>query len=299
MPIAITLVINQQTFFFRIHSNSWCYIVASSLIFKRIKQALGFSKAKFLASAAAPLSADVKKYFASIDIPLMEVFGMSEASGGHTLSTLEAFGFDTIGITLPGAKTKLHNVDGDQQGEICMYGRNIFMGYLGEPEKTKEALDDEGWLHSGDIGKIDEKGFLYITGRLKELLITAGGENIPPVPIEQMVKMELPHISNAFLVGDKKKFLAILLTLKTDINPETGAPQDTLLPEVKKWLNSLGCPADTVTEVLNAGPDKRLLDAIQEGINRVNQKATSNAQRIQKLAILPADFSLATGELGE
>lgn len=269
------------------------------MIFKKIKQALGFNRCNLFVSAAAPISEDVKKYFLSIDLPIMEAFGMSETSGAHTICTYESFGLNTIGWTLPGTKTKVIEPDENNQGEICLYGRNIFMGYLKDTEKTDEALDSEGWLHSGDLGTIDAKGFICITGRLKELIITAGGENIPPVLIEQLIQAELPHISNAFLVGDKRKFLSILLSLKTEIEAENGAPLETLTPEVQKWLDSLGCPAITITEVLKAGPDKRLLDAIQEAINRVNQKATSNAQKIQKFAILPTDFSVATGELGK
>lgn len=264
-----------------------------------MKDAIGLTRCKTFVSAAAPLSADIKKYFFSIDLPIMEAFGMSEAAGAHTLGILDAFGFDTIGPTIPGMQTKIHEPDSEGNGEICMNGRHIFMGYLGEKEKTMDSLDDEGWLHSGDIGRIDSKGLVYITGRLKELLITAGGENVPPVPIEQQVKAELMHISNCVLIGDKRKFLSLLVTLKTDVDVNTGAPEDTLTEEVVAWLKQLGCPANTVTEVLNAGPDPKLLKAIQDGIDRVNKRATSNAQKIQKFTILPCDFSIPTGELGE
>ncbi|KAJ8936507.1 hypothetical protein NQ314_012371, partial [Rhamnusium bicolor] len=248
-------------------------------------------------SQIASQSGYLKRSIASIDIPIMDAFGMSEASGAHTLCVDGATNLETIGMALPGTKSKLFHPE-DGQGELCMYGRHVFMGYLNEMEKTAEALDPDGWLHTGDLGRIDEKGFVYITGRLKELLITAGGENVPPVPIEQMVKYELPHISNAFLVGDKRKFLSILLTFKTQVDPDTGAPLDELLPTVQDWLKRLECPATTVTEILKGGPDTKLLDALKEGIDRVNQQATSNAQRIQKLAVLPADFSIPTGELG-
>nr|XP_023012248.1 very long-chain-fatty-acid--CoA ligase bubblegum [Leptinotarsa decemlineata] len=280
-----------------IKSNSYGYRLATSLIFSKIKEALGFRRCTFYATAAAPLANDIKKYFCSIDIPIMDCFGMSEASGAHTICIEGATNLDTIGMPLPGVKTKLFNEE-NGQGEICMYGRHVFMGYLNELEKTAETLDSDGWLHTGDLGRIDEKGFVYITGRLKELLVTAGGENIPPVPIEQQVKAELPQISNAFLVGDKRKFLSVLLTLKTEVDPDTGAPNDKLLWSVRQWLSSLGCPAETVKEVLAGGPDKKLLDALNEGIERVNRQATSNAQRIRKLAVLPADFSIPTGELG-
>lgn len=191
------------------------------MIFSKIKQALGFNRCTHYYSAAAPLSSDIKKYFYSIDIPIYECFGMSEVSGAHTLCVEGATNLDTIGMTLPGMKTKLANPE-DGQGEICIYGRHVFMGYLKDEEKTNETLDSEGWLHTGDLGHVDDKEFVYITGRLKELIITAGGENIPPVQIEQQVKSELSHISNAFLIGDQKKFLSILITLKTNVDLDTG-----------------------------------------------------------------------------
>ncbi|KAK9702802.1 AMP-binding enzyme [Popillia japonica] len=281
-----------------VNSNSWGYSVASSVIFKKVKDAIGLIKCKTFVSAAAPLSADIKKYFFSIDLPIMEAFGMSEASGAHTLAVLDAFGFDTIGPTIPGMRTKVVQPDQDGNGELCLYGRHVFMGYLGEETKTNDSLDEEGWLHSGDIGRVDSRGLVYITGRLKELLITAGGENVPPVPIEQAVKAELLHISNCVLIGDKKKFLSMLVTLKTDVDVATGMPLDTLTSEVQGWLKQLGCPATTVAEVLKAGPDPKLLQAIQDGINKVNKQATSNAQKIQKFSILTQDFSIPTGELG-
>lgn len=278
-------------------SQTWKYILANWLVLKRVKLALGLDRCKACVTAAAPLPVETKKYFLSLDIPLLEAFGLSEASGAHTLTPLDKFKIDSVGQTVSGMRTKISTKNDETTGEICLYGRHVFMGYLGEPEKTDETIDDDGWLLTGDIGYLDKDGLLYVTGRRKELLITAGGENIPPVLIEQTVKQELPHINNVMLVGDKKKYLALLITLRTEVDTD-AKPLDALAFEVKQWLHTLGCPAETLSEVLQAGPDKKLLQAIDEGIQRANDKAISRAQRIQKFVILPNDFSIVGGELG-
>ncbi|XP_025204987.1 very long-chain-fatty-acid--CoA ligase bubblegum-like [Melanaphis sacchari] len=267
------------------------------LIFSRIKSAIGFDRCKYFISAAAPISVDIKKYFMSLDIPLCEAFGMSECGGAHTLSNPIDENVAGVGKTLEGVRSKIDKPDKDGNGELCVYGRHVFMGYLNMPDKTESTLDTDGWLHSGDIAQIDDKGYVTITGRIKELLITAGGENIPPVLIENNVKAELPVISNAFLIGDKRKFLSILLSLKCEVNAETAEPLDTLTPEVITWLSSLNCNFTKVSEVV-ANKPKEVMDAIQKGIDAANKKAISNAQKIQKFTLLPVDFSLPTGELG-
>lgn len=235
----------------------------------------------------------------SIDIPVFEAFGLSEVSAGFTICNIDHFGLNTIGPKIQGIKTKIINPDERGHGELCCYGRNVFMGYLGEYEKTVEVLDDEGWFNTGDVGYIDEKNLHYITGRTKEIIITAGGENVAPVPIEIRVKTALPHVSNAVLIGDKKKFLSVLLTLKTELNPDNMEPLDTLTQEAMDWLNTLGCSANTVTDVLKNGIPEKLKEAIQDGIDKVNAEAISNAQKIQKFTILPKDLSLPTGEYGK
>uniref|UniRef100_A0A336LRK4 long-chain-fatty-acid--CoA ligase n=1 Tax=Culicoides sonorensis TaxID=179676 RepID=A0A336LRK4_CULSO len=278
-------------------SNSLQYKIVKNLIFSKVKEALGLNRCTTMVSAAAPISVEVKKYFMSLDMPLMEAFGMSETSGAHSMTSPDSFNLETIGRQIDGSETMLANPDDNKHGELLMRGRHIFMGYIGDIEKTKEALQD-GWLHSGDLAHIDDDGFIYITGRIKELLITAGGENIPPVHIEHLVKAELPAISNAFLIGDKKKFLTMLVALKTDMDPDTGAPRDSLHPETLKLMKDLGVEYTRLSEILKAGPDMKVLKAIEDAIGRANKKAISNAQKIQKFAILPHDFSVATGELG-
>ncbi|CAO1372257.1 unnamed protein product [Diamesa tonsa] len=278
-------------------SNSVQYKIAKNFILSKVKYALGFNRCLSYVTAAAPVNVDTKKYFMSLDMPLLEAFGMSESSGGHTLSDCLAPTFETIGTSLPGTQTKVINTDENGHGELCLRGRNVFMGYVDDEEKTKEAIED-GWLKTGDIGYIDSNGFVYITGRIKELIITAGGENIPPVHIEHLVKNEISALSNAFLVGDKRKFLTMLVTLKTEMAADTGAPLDDLSLETIKWLEGMGLKYTKLSEILDAGPNSAVVKSIQEGIDRANKSSISNAQKVQKFAILPHDFSVPTGELG-
>lgn len=190
------------------------YKIAKNLFLSKAKNALGLNQCKTLFTAAAPMNPDVKKYFMSLDLPIFEAFGMSESGGAHCVTTNDRFNLNAVGKPLLGVDTLILNKDENGHGEICMRGRHIFMGYIDELDKTNEALDSDGWLHSGDIGFIDQSGLVYVTGRIKELIITAGGENIPPIHVEHLVLKELPVISNAFLVGDKRKFLTMLVTLK-------------------------------------------------------------------------------------
>uniref|UniRef100_A0A673JL53 Long-chain-fatty-acid--CoA ligase ACSBG2 n=1 Tax=Sinocyclocheilus rhinocerous TaxID=307959 RepID=A0A673JL53_9TELE len=273
------------------------YRLAKRLVFRKVRKALGLDRCTRCYTGAAPITKDTLEFFLSLDIPLFELYGMSESSGPQTISLPDAFRLTSCGKVIPGCKTKIFNPDVDGNGEICFWGRHVFMGYLNMPDKTEEALDSDGWLHSGDLGKHDQDNFLFITGRIKELIITAGGENIPPVPIEDAVKEAVPLISNAMLIGDKRKFLSMLLTIKCQVNNETGAPEDELTPEAVELCRKLGSNSTRVSEIAG-GRDRVVYAAIQEGINRVNEKATSNAQRIQKWTVLEKDFSIPGGELG-
>uniref|UniRef100_UPI00398F2CDB long-chain-fatty-acid--CoA ligase ACSBG2 isoform X1 n=2 Tax=Pristiophorus japonicus TaxID=55135 RepID=UPI00398F2CDB len=273
------------------------FCVANKLVFKKVRNALGLNRCAKCYTGAAPITKDTLEFFLSLNIPVYELYGMSESSGPHTISVPNSFRLSSCGKVMPGCKTKIFNPDMDGCGEICFWGRHLFMGYLNMEDKTEEAIDEDGWLHSGDLGKHDKNGFLYITGRIKELIITAGGENIPPVPIEDAVKECVPIISNAMLIGDKRKFLAMLLTLKCNVNLDTGEPQDDLTEEAIQFCQKKGSKATKVSEIF-ASKDTDVFGAIQEGINHVNEKAPSNAQRIQKWFLLEKDFSIPGGELG-
>ncbi|XP_038155657.1 long-chain-fatty-acid--CoA ligase ACSBG2-like [Cyprinodon tularosa] len=273
----------------------WGFMLSNNLVFKKVRAALGLDRCKLCCTGAAPITKETLEYFMSLNIPVKELYGMSESSGPHTVSITE-YRVGSCGKVIPGCKTKLENPDSDGNGEICFWGRHVFMGYLNMPDKTLESLDQSGWLHSGDLGRHDEDDFLYITGRIKELIITAGGENIPPVPIEDALKNEVPIISNAMLIGDKLKFLSMLLTLKC-VMDDNGDPTDDLNSEALDFCQRHSVQATKVSEII-ANKEPAIYKAIQEGLERVNAKATSNAQRVQKWVILERDFSVGGGELG-
>jgi len=277
--------------------------IADKMVYRKVKDELGFGLTHSFFSAAAPLSAEVLDYFMSLDIKILEIYGMSEISGPQTGNDYQNYRPGTIGRDLPGFHTKLDKEAAGVSdisagaGELCMRGRNVFMGYLGAEERTREVFDRDGWHHSGDVGTRDEDGFFTITGRIKEILITAGGENVPPVIIEDMVKKELPCLSNVVLIGDRRKFLSCLVTLKTEIDNDTLEPKSKLAPDTIDWCKEQGSKSETLDEVLR-NPDTVIMEAIQAGIDRYNKKATSNAQKIQKWTILPTDFSIPGGEIG-
>ncbi|NXK98360.1 ACBG2 ligase, partial [Formicarius rufipectus] len=273
------------------------FCLAKQLVYRKVRKALGLERCTKCYTGAAPISRDTLEFFLSLNILVLELYGMSESSGPHTMSVPHSFKLSSCGKELPGCRTLIHKPDRDGIGEVCFSGRHIFMGYLSMEAKTKEAIDEDGWLHSGDLGKHDKDGFLFITGRIKELIITAGGENVPPVPIEDAVKNAVPIISNAMLVGDKAKFLAMLLTLKCQVDAETGEPGDELTPEALEFCQKLGSKATRVSEVIST-KDKAIYGAIQKGITAVNEAATSNAQKVQKWVLLEKDFSVFGGELG-
>lgn len=270
------------------------YWMADRLVFNKIKQILGLDRCILQASAAAPITQETVAFFQSLDIPVYEIYGMSECSGPQTLSFDGQHKSGSAGKSIPGSEIKIEQPDRDGHGEICYRGRHIFMGYMHDAEQTNTAIDKDGWLHSGDIGKLDKNCFLTITGRIKEIIITAGGENIAPIPIEDKVKQFAPIVSNCMVVGDKKKFLSLVCTLRSVIS-ETLEPTDEL-----DWISldqcqKLGSTSRTVSEALM---DPAVLNHIKKAVQESNKQAVSNASKIQKFRILPEDFSIPGGELG-
>jgi len=206
--------------------------------------------------------------------------------------------FGTVGSAVPPAEIRIDHVpsrDKPGEGEICYRGRHIMMGYMKDEAKTKEAIDPHGWLRSGDVGLLDNDGLLHITGRIKELIITAGGENIAPVPIEDKLKELCPAISNVMMVGDKRKFNVCILTLKTQLDPDTGVSTGSLVGDAAR-ISDARTDKEAIEESMRKGSTWDTY--LSAGLHELNTRhSVSNAQRIQKYSIVEKDFSERGGEL--
>lgn len=275
------------------------YSCANSLILSKIKEKLGLGECRVCFTAAAPISVDTLNYFASLDIPVYEVFGQSECTGPHTVSCPGEWKIGYCGRPMPGTRTMI----AEGTNELCYYGRHIFMGYMYMPDMTAATIDDNGFLHSGDVADFDDNnrsdvpapsGFMKITGRIKELIITAGGENIPPVLIENEMKAAMVALSNCVVIGDRRKFLTMLVSLKSEVNHETGEPSSKLAADALFVGKQIGSSATTVDEAMK---DPLWAKYITDGMKKANANTTSNAQVVQKWVMLPVDLSEKAGDL--
>ena len=273
------------------------YWICNKLVYSKIKTLLGFDRCELFGSGAAPISESVLSYFWSLDIPIVEGFGMSETTGISTMCLFpEKVKLGTVGFSIGDSMIKISD-----QNEILLKGRHIMMGYLNNEEKTKETFTNDGYLKTGDMGTLElssdnKTNFLKITGRIKELLITAGGENVAPVPIEDQIKYSCPLISNVMLIGDTKKFLSLLVTLRLEINQDTLAPTNKLDSYSMIILKKIGIDSDEINVVKG---HLEVTKMIQTSIDKYNETAISNAQKIQKFVVLDTDFSVHGGELTE
>lgn len=246
--------------------------VADKLVFSKVRDALGLDQCRIMITSAAPISKSTLEFFLSLGLPIMEVYGMSECTGPATVSLPGAYRTGWVGRKMQGTELKIA-----EDGEICMRGRHVFKGYFKNEAATAEAMDDEGWLHSGDIGEIED-GFLKITDRKKDLIITAGGENIAPQLLEGKLK-GISVVSQAVVVGDRRKHLAALLTL-----------DDTKLEEVCRESGS------TAKTMAAAAEDDKVHKWLMAQVETIN-KDLARVQSIKKIKILPADLSIEGGEL--
>jgi long-chain-fatty-acid--CoA ligase ACSBG len=269
-------------------SKPWLYPVFNFLVYQKLRKLMGLEKTSLLAFGAAPLKKQTLEFFKSLGIILHNNYGMSESTGPQFMNFIgDPIDLLTAGPTFIGTDAVISNPDKDGVGEICFRGRNRFMGYYKNEQATLEAIDEKGWLHSGDQGYMNKHGNFVITGRLKELIVTAGGENVAPLPIEEALKETCKIISNFVVLGDDKKYLSALITLKTD---EKGF----LTPEVLEYIKEINSKASSIVEAINCDKIKFY---VQKCIDEVNKKAVSRAQLVRKWTVLPNEFSIDSGEL--
>jgi long-chain-fatty-acid--CoA ligase ACSBG len=276
----------------------WC-IGCANMFLKKIKEKLGLGDCRACFTGAAPISADTLWYFGSLGIPIYEVFGQSECTGPQTVATSAQWRVGTTGRPMAGTESRIF-----PDGELCYRGRHIFMGYMYMEQETRDAIDEDGFLHSGDIAEFDDDndprvrrgpaGFMRITGRKKELIIGSGGENVAPVLIENAMKAAMLAASNVMVVGDRRKYLVQLVSLKTVPDAATGAPTDLLAADALHEGKNIGSRATTVSEAAACPLWKAYLD---RGLAAGNKGAISNAQVVQKWGLLPKDFCEADGTL--
>lgn len=274
--------------------------IASALVMQKVKTALGLNCSKMNFVAAAPISVSTLNYFASLDMHIFEIYGTSECSGPHTVSGPGEWRIGYCGRPIPGTLCKLDPVS----GELAIKGRNIFMGYLNMEDKTSKTFDSEGYLLTGDISAFDDNnrpevkvgpsGFMRIIGRCKDLIITAGGENVPPALIEHQMQTSMLALSNCLVVGDRRPFLSMFISLKCDIDSVTGEPTDRLAKDALYIASQIGSTATTVTEAASCPKFAKYFD---EGMAEGNKHAASEAQYVKKWSLLPVDFSEKAGDL--
>jgi long-subunit acyl-CoA synthetase (AMP-forming) len=249
------------------------YGLADKLVFSKVRERLGLDRCQLAVTSAAPIGRSTLEFFLSLGIPLLELYGMSEVTEAATISLPDRYKTGKAGFALPGTELKIA-----ADGEVCMRGFHVCQGYWKNEEATRATIDEEGWLHSGDIGELDAEGFLQITDRKKELIITAGGENIAPQLIEGQLK-SIPVVSQAVVVGDRRKYLAALLTL----DPEKVADEAVLASSNAKT------PAEAST-------CEAFQRHLQTQVDEVNA-TLARVQTIKKWSILPAELTVESGEL--
>ncbi|MEU1247490.1 AMP-dependent synthetase/ligase [Micromonospora arida] len=249
------------------------HVVFDRLVYRKLRAALG-GRCRDAISGGAPLGARLGHFFRGIGVTILEGYGLTETSPAAASNLPTATRMGTVGRPFPGVTVRI-----EDDGEILLSGELIFQGYWRNETATAEAISADGWFRTGDLGQLDSDGYLSITGRKKELIVTAGGKNVAPAVLEDLVRAH-PLISQCVVVGDAKPFIAALVTVDEEALPN--------------WLENAGMPLDTSVEQLRE--HEGLRKEIQTAIDTANQ-AVSKAEAIKVFRVLPRDFTETTGEL--
>jgi long-chain acyl-CoA synthetase len=249
------------------------HAVFDRLVYRKLRAALG-GRTEYAVSGGAALSERLSHFYRGIGVTVLEGYGLTETTAATTVNRPDRNKIGTVGQPLPGVAIKIAD-----DGEILVSGKNVFSGYWRNEAATKEVFAEGGWFATGDIGELDEEGFLKITGRKKEMIVTAGGKNVAPAVLEDRLRSHA-LISQCMVVGDGKPFVAALITL----DPEALGP----------WKQAHGKPADATVAALRDDPD--LIADVQAAVDDANQ-AVSRAESIKKFRILDVDFTQEAGQL--
>lgn len=252
---------------------SIAYQLARFLVLDNVRRAIGVDRLRWAISGAAPISPDLIRWYRALGVPLYEGWGMTETAATGALNEPRADRIGTIGRAQPFCEIRI-----SPEGEILIRGSNVFMGYLNLPDKTAEAIDAAGWLHTGDVGTIDEQGFVRITDRMKDILITAGGKNIAPSEIENELKFS-PYITDAVVIGDRKPYLTLLVMIDHE--------------NVERFAQENRVPFTSFQSLCRA---REVLDLIQAEVDRVNLKF-ARVEQIKKFRLLEHKLTAEDEEL--
>ena len=247
---------------------------ADEQMFSGLRKMLGLDEALSVNAGAAPTPVEVIEFFHALGIPLAELWGMSETCGFGTCNRPGAVKIGTVGPPAPGTELRLA-----EDGEVLIRGEFMMLGYRNAPEKTAEAIDAEGWLHTGDVGEIDEDGFLKIVDRKKELIINAAGKNMSPANIEAELKMGSPLIGQAVTIGDRRPYNTALIVLDADYAPQ--------------WAGQQGLDGKSLEDLAR---EPKVIEAVQAGVDEAN-KHLARVEQIKKFTIVPGDWAPGGDEL--